>query len=47
MDFFCPSHGGIRVGYPSPALLRALSRHQARQVRGRAILLLTANRHTR
>jgi hypothetical protein len=45
MDFFCPSHGGIRVGYPSPSLLRALSRHEARQVRGRVILLLTANRH--
>ncbi|MGA9860201.1 MAG: alpha/beta fold hydrolase [Solirubrobacteraceae bacterium] len=45
MDFFCPSHQGIRVGYASPALLRALSGHQARQVRGRAVLVLTADRH--
>ena len=45
MDFFCPSHGGIRVGYASASLLRALSRRQARQVRGRAVLLLTADRH--
>ena len=45
MDFFCPSHGGIRVGYASPSLLRALNRRQARKVRGRAVLLLTADRH--
>ncbi|MFZ0044058.1 MAG: hypothetical protein WAK93_22305, partial [Solirubrobacteraceae bacterium] len=45
MDFFCPSHGGIRVGYPSPKLLRALSSRSRRQVRGRAILVLTADRH--
>ena len=25
MDFFCPTVNGIRVGYPSPALLRTLS----------------------
>lgn len=45
MDFFCPSRGGIRVGYPSPALLRSLSYQQQQRVRGRAVLVLTANRH--
>lgn len=45
MDFFCPAHGGIRIGYATPALLRSLSRGQRRHVRGRAVLVLTANRH--
>lgn len=43
MDFFCPTVHGIRVGYPSPALLRTLSRKQRARVRGRAVLVLTAN----
>jgi ABC-2 type transport system ATP-binding protein len=45
MDFFCPARGGIRVGYPTPALLRALSGRERRRVRGRVVLVLTANRH--
>jgi hypothetical protein len=45
MDFFfiCPK--GIRAGYPSGALLRSLSKGERRAVRGRAVILLTANRH--
>ena len=43
MDFFCPTVRGIRVGYPSPALLRTLSRRERTRLRGRAILVLTAN----
>lgn len=45
MDFFCPTHGGIRVGYPSPMLLRTLSRAERRRVQGRAVLALTSNRY--
>jgi hypothetical protein len=45
MDFFCPAHGGVRVGYATPALLGALSGRERRQVRGRVVLVLTANRH--
>lgn len=45
MDFFCPAHDGIRVGYPSPALLHTLSQAQRRRVRGRVVLALTSNRH--
>jgi pimeloyl-ACP methyl ester carboxylesterase len=45
MDFFCPAHRGIRVGYPSRSLLHSLSRREQRRVRGRAILILTANPH--
>jgi sulfoquinovosidase len=44
-DSFCLAGGGIQAGYPSPALLRRLAPRQRRQVRGRAVLLLTANRH--
>jgi hypothetical protein len=43
MDFLCPQHLGIRVGYPSPRLLGALSPRARARVRGRAILLLTAD----
>jgi hypothetical protein len=46
MDFYCLRGGlGIRGGYPSPALLRHLSHKTQRAVKGRLILLLTANRH--
>ena len=46
MDFFCLAGGsGIRVGYPSGRLLRALSRGERRRVRGRAVLALTSNRY--
>jgi hypothetical protein len=45
MDFFCPAHNGIRAGYPSPALLRPLSRPERRRVQGRVVLALTSNPH--
>jgi hypothetical protein len=46
MDFFCLLGGpGIRVGYPSSKLLRALPRGQRRRVSGHAVLALTANRY--
>lgn len=44
MDFFCLTHTGIRVGYPSAALLRSETRAARRRLRGRAVLVLTANR---
>ncbi len=43
MDFLCPTNLGIRVGYPSPRLLGALPRAARSRVRGRAILILTAD----
>jgi hypothetical protein len=43
MDFFCSAGRRIRVGYPSPALRRTFSRSTWARVRGRAILVLTAN----
>ena len=45
MDFFCLTGNGVRAGYPSPHLLRTLPRMQRRRVRGRVVLLLSANRH--
>lgn len=45
MDFYFICPNGIRAGYPSPALLRSLSKRERRAVNGRAVLLLTANRH--
>jgi hypothetical protein len=43
MDFVCPQHLGIRIGYPSPRLLVHLARATRARVRGRAILILTAD----
>jgi ABC-2 type transport system ATP-binding protein len=45
MDFFCLSPNGVRVGYPSPKLLKTLPSGLRRQVTGRVVLALTANRH--
>ncbi len=45
VDSFCLAGGAIQAGYPSPGLLRLLTPRVRRQVRGRAVLLLTANRH--
>jgi pimeloyl-ACP methyl ester carboxylesterase len=46
MDNFCLAHGwGIRVGYPSAKLLRSLTRRARRQVKGKIVIALTANRH--
>jgi hypothetical protein len=41
MDFYC---AGIRAGYPTPTLLRSLSRRERRRVQGRIVIALTANR---
>jgi esterase/lipase superfamily enzyme len=45
MDFFCRTRGVIRVGYATPKLLQALSAAMRRRVRGRAVVILTANHH--
>jgi hypothetical protein len=45
MDFFCSINGGIRVGYATPTLLRDQSARQRRALRGRAVMVLTANAH--
>jgi hypothetical protein len=45
MEFFCLSGQGIRVGYPSAALLRTLRRSERSGERGKVVLALTANRH--
>jgi dienelactone hydrolase len=45
MDFFCPSRQGIRVGYSTPLLLHSLPRHARPGYRGRAVLILTADKH--
>jgi ABC-2 type transport system ATP-binding protein len=44
MDFFCLTPFGIRVGYPSPKLLRTLPRGQRSGARNRVVITLTANR---
>jgi hypothetical protein len=45
MDFFFVCPKGIRAGYPSAGLLRTLSKRERRAVKGRAVILLTADRH--
>src|SRR6185437_4970413 len=45
MDFFFVCPKGIRVGYPPAGLLRSLSKREQRAVKGRAVILLTADRH--
>jgi hypothetical protein len=42
-DYFCFAPAGIRVGYPSPALLRLLPRKQRRATSGRVIFVLSDN----
>jgi hypothetical protein len=42
-DVYCLAGGGIRAGFPSSPLLRSLPPRERKQVRGRAILALTAN----
>ncbi len=42
MDFYCLYPTGIRAGYPSPYLLRSLSRRARRRIQGRVILVLTS-----
>ena len=45
MDFYClAGTGGLRAGYLSARRLAALPRHLRRTERGRAVVLLTANR---
>jgi hypothetical protein len=43
-DYFCFSPAGIRVGYPSPALLRAFPRKARRGLTGQIIFALSDNR---
>jgi beta-glucosidase len=43
IDFYCYAGGGLRVGYPSAAMLRGLGRHDRGRVSGRAVLVLSAN----
>jgi hypothetical protein len=45
MEFYCVTPIGIRAGYPSNSFLRSLSGGLRRAVRGRTVLVLTANRH--
>jgi hypothetical protein len=42
MDFLCPQHLGIRVGYPSSRLLAALPAAERSHIRTKAVLILTA-----
>jgi hypothetical protein len=44
-DFFCLTPSGVRVVYPSRALLRTLSPAARKRSRGRVVLALSANRH--
>jgi BNR repeat-like domain len=44
MDFYCLTGGGVRAGYPSAKLLRALHGTERSLIKGRAVLALTANR---
>lgn len=43
MDFFCLTPGGIRAGYASPRLLKALPKRQRGHFRNRVILISTAS----
>lgn len=45
MDFFCLNRSGIRVGYPSPKLLRTLPLGERRHEHGRVVLALSSNPH--
>jgi hypothetical protein len=42
-DYFCFSPAGVRVGYPSPALLRLIPRKQRRATSGRVVFVLSDN----
>jgi hypothetical protein len=43
MDFFCLTPGGIRAGYASPRLLKAVRAHQRARLRGRVVFISTAS----
>jgi hypothetical protein len=43
IDYFCLTPMGIRAGYPTPKLLKTLSRHERKSVNGRVIWASTAN----
>ena len=45
MDFFCLTPNGVRVGYPSPKLLRTVTRRERRREQGKVVLALSANPH--
>jgi hypothetical protein len=42
-DFFCLTPNGVRVGYASPKLIRAISRRLRHRYRGRVVWASTAN----
>jgi len=42
-EFLCLAPTGIRIGFPSPTLLRTLTARRRADVRGRIVLALTAN----
>jgi hypothetical protein len=42
-DFFCLTPTGVRVGYASPRLLRAVPRSERRQISGRVVWASTAS----
>jgi hypothetical protein len=44
MEFYCLTPIGIRAGYPSNSFLRSLPARLRRAVKGRIVMLLTANR---
>lgn len=44
-DFFCLTPIGVRVGYASPKLLKALSKHERNQLKGRVVWASTSNPH--
>jgi hypothetical protein len=43
MDFFCLTPGGIRAGYASPRLLKALPKRLRARYRGRVVFISTAS----
>ncbi len=45
VDYYCSGSQGLRVGYPSGALLHPVSRAERRHVSGRAVLVLAASTH--
>lgn len=42
-DFYCARPIGLRGGYPTPAMLRPLSKRARRRQQGRLVLILSAN----
>ena len=45
MEFYCLTPLGIRVGFPSPTVLKTVSAAQRKRMRGTVVLALTSNAH--